>query len=44
MHFRKSYDDGEAQTAMLRARELMKTLASKLTEDSTRALPWSAWK
>ena len=44
MHFRGTYDDGEAQSAMFRARSLMKTLASKLDENSTRKIPWSAWK
>jgi hypothetical protein len=44
MHLRKSYDDGEAQSAMFRVRELMATLSSKLSENSTRQIPWSAWK
>ena len=44
MHLRDRYDDGEAQSAMFRVRELMTTLASKLNENSTRAVPWNAWK
>jgi hypothetical protein len=44
MHLRKSYDDGEAQSAMFRSRELMDTLSTKLTEDAIRAIPWGAWK
>jgi hypothetical protein len=44
MHLRKSYDDGEAQSAMFRARELMTTLSTKLSEHSIRAISWSAWK
>jgi hypothetical protein len=44
MHLRDEYDDGEAQSAMFRVRELMNMLASKLDGNSTRAIPWSAWK
>jgi hypothetical protein len=44
MHFRGKYDDGEAQSAMFRVRSLMMTLASKLDESSTEAIPWSAWE
>lgn len=44
MHLRKVYDDGEAQSAMFRARELMATLARMRTENSTRSIPWGAWK
>jgi hypothetical protein len=44
MHLRDEYDDGETQSAMFRVRELMTMLAIKLDENSTRAIPWSAWK
>ena len=44
MHLHKTFDDGEAQSAMFRARELMTILATRLNENSTRAIPWSAWK
>jgi hypothetical protein len=44
MHLRKRYDDGEAQSAMFRTRELMTTLSSRLREDSIRPIPWSAWR
>jgi len=44
MHLREQYDDGEAQSAMFRVRELMGVLASKLDENSTRAIPWGAWR
>ena len=44
MHLRDEYDDGETQSAMFRVRELMNTLASKLDENSIRAIPWTAWK
>ena len=44
MHLRGNYDDGEALSAMFRVRSLMTTLAGKVTEDSRRAIPWSAWK
>jgi hypothetical protein len=43
MHLRDKYDDGEARSAMFRARELMVTLAGRLTEGSIRAIPWTAW-
>lgn len=44
MHFRRAYDDGEAQSAMFRVKSLMTTLACKLNENSTRKISWSAWK
>ncbi len=44
MHLRKSYDDGEAQSAMFRVRELMTTLSGKLSDNSIFRIPWSAWK
>jgi hypothetical protein len=43
MHFRSDYDPGEADSAIFRAKSLMTTLATKLDESSTRAIPWSAW-
>lgn len=44
MHLREDYDDGQAQSAMFRVRELMNTLASKLDGDRPKAIPWGAWK
>lgn len=44
MHFHDSYDAGQANSAKFRVKELMITLASKLDENSTGAIPWSAWK
>jgi hypothetical protein len=44
MHLRDNYDLGETQSAIFRVRELMNTLADKLDENSTRAIPWSAWR
>ena len=44
MHLRETYDDNQAQSAMFRVRELMTTLASKITEDSIKKIPWSSWK
>jgi hypothetical protein len=44
MHFHDTYDVGQAQSAIFRVKELMNTLATKLDENSTRAIPWSAWK
>lgn len=43
MHLRKDYNDGDAQDAMFRVRQLMITLSNKLGEHSIRAIPWSAW-
>ena len=43
MHFRGSYDDGEAQSALFRAHSLMTMLSTKLNEQSNRAISWSAW-
>jgi hypothetical protein len=40
MHLRESYDDGQAQSAMLRTRNLMEMLASRLNEQSTRQIRW----
>ncbi len=44
MHLRDSYDDGQAQSAMFRVRELMAMLASQLSEDALRPISWSRWK
>jgi hypothetical protein len=44
MHFRDSYDKGQAESAIFRVKQLMTTLAEKLDENSTRAIPWVSWK
>lgn len=44
MHFRAEYDFGEAESAMFRARSLMTNLASKIDENTSRAISRSAWK
>jgi hypothetical protein len=44
MHFREVYDPGETESAIFRTKDLMNRLASKLSESSTRQIPWSAWK
>lgn len=43
MHFREFYDSGEAESAIFRVHSLMATLASKITEDSARKIPWLSW-
>lgn len=40
MHLRDSYDDGEAQSAIFRTRELMLKLATKLNDRSTVPIDW----
>jgi hypothetical protein len=40
MHFRASYDKGEAYDAMHRARSFMQTLATKLNEATPRKIRW----
>jgi hypothetical protein len=40
MHLRDEYDDGQVQTAMIRTRELMESLATKLDEKSIRQINW----
>lgn len=40
MHLRERYDEGEAQGAIFRARELMTKLANKINESSTAPIEW----
>ena len=40
MHFRDLYDDGEAQSAMFRARSFMTMLAGKLSEGDVGPIDW----
>jgi hypothetical protein len=40
MHFRGNYDKGEADSAIFRSYSLMGTLATKLTEASSRKIRW----
>jgi hypothetical protein len=40
MHFRDSYDRGQAQSAMFRVKSLMANLAAKLREDRIRKIRW----
>ena len=40
MHFRDSYDRGQAYSAMFRVKTLMANLASKLREDRIRKIKW----
>jgi hypothetical protein len=40
MHFRDSYDRGQAYSAMFRVKSLMETLATKLREDRIRKIRW----
>jgi hypothetical protein len=40
MHFRETYDKGEAASAMFRVQSLMQTLSSKLREDRVRKIAW----
>jgi hypothetical protein len=44
MHFRTSYDFGEAESVMFRVHSLMTTLAAKIDENTRRAIPRSAWR
>jgi hypothetical protein len=40
MHFRETYDKGEAASAMFRVNSLMQSLATKLREDRVRKIAW----
>ena len=40
MHFRETYDKGQAASAMFRTKGLMQTLATKLREDRVRPIKW----
>jgi hypothetical protein len=40
MHFRQSYDKGEAYDAMYRTKSLMQTLSTKLREDGSDEIDW----
>jgi hypothetical protein len=41
MHFRDSYNDGEASGAIFRVKSLMKALSSKLSEDDEEPISWA---
>jgi hypothetical protein len=40
MHFRETYDKGEAASAMFRVNSLMQSLSTKLREDRVRKIAW----
>jgi hypothetical protein len=40
MHFRETYDQGQAASAMFRVQSLMRTLVSKLSEEKIRKIRW----
>jgi hypothetical protein len=44
MHFRASYDFGEAESAMFRTHSLMTMLATKIDENTNRAIRPTAWR
>ena len=41
MHLRGNYDEGQAQSAIIRAKHLMETLAGRLAEPSIKRIRWS---